>query len=272
MFRLASGAIRLLTQRSAGLGIHGIGRLKPGITIEQASADMKRVTNNLAEAFPDADKGIGATLIPLRKEMLGDVQPVLYILLGAVGFVLLIACVNVANLLLARSTGRTREFAIRAALGAGQGRLVRQLLTESILLALAGGVLGIFLAQWATRAALGVLPAALPRAAEIHIDTHVLAIHSSRFAARGDSLRAGSRVENVAAPFARNAQGRRPRRKRHTPSRTRRVRRDGNSHGAGSAGGSGADDPQSGRPLERRPRIPGKQCFDVRIDAAASRC
>jgi predicted permease len=164
----------LLPQRTAGLGLHGIGRLKPGVTLDQATADMASVTSNLAETYPDADKGVGATLIPFRKDMLGDVQPVLLVLLGAVGFVLLNACVNVANLFLARSTARKREFAIRAALGAGQGRLIRQLLTESVLLALAGGVLGIVLAQWATRAAMGVLPAQLPRAAEIHVDAHVL--------------------------------------------------------------------------------------------------
>jgi predicted permease len=163
-----------LAQRGAGMGIHGIGRLKPGVLVEQARADMDRVTRNLAVAFPDSDNGIGASIIPLRESMLGNVQPILLVLLGAVGFVLLIACVNVANLMLARSTARNREFAIRAALGAGQGRLVRQLLTESILLALAGGGLGLLLAQWATRAVLRVLPSELPRAAEIRTDTHVL--------------------------------------------------------------------------------------------------
>jgi predicted permease len=164
----------LLARRGAGLGIHGVARLKPGVTFEQARADMDGVSRNLAAAFPDADKGISANLIPLRKDMLGDVQPILLVLLGAVGFVLLIACVNVANLLLARSTGRAREFAIRAALGAGHGRLIRQLLTESILLAVAGGGLGLLAAQWATRAALGVLPSELPRTAEIRVDVHVL--------------------------------------------------------------------------------------------------
>jgi predicted permease len=164
----------LLTSRGAGLGISGIARLKPGVSLEQATADMARVANNLSVAFPDSDKGIGARLVPLKQWMVGSVRPFLLLLLCGVGFVLLIACVNVANLLLARSTGRAREFAIRAALGASQKRVLRQLLTESVVLALAGGALGLLLAAWGTRAALSVLPSALPRAEEIALDGRVL--------------------------------------------------------------------------------------------------
>jgi len=160
--------------RMAGLGIHGLGRLKPDVTIQQARSDMARVTEHLAEEYPEADKGIGATLIPLKEQMVGDVRRLLLVLLAAVGFVLLIACVNVANLLLARSMGRNREFAVRAALGAGRGRIVRQLLTESMLLALAGGGLGFVIAAWGTKVALQRLPSGLPRASEVGMDWKVL--------------------------------------------------------------------------------------------------
>jgi len=160
--------------RWRALGMKGIGRLKPGVTLAQARADMDSVAQNLAAAFPQADAGEGAVLEPLKQKMTGDIKPLLLVLLAAVCFVLLIACVNVANLLLARSTSRTREFAIRAALGAGRGRVVRQLLTESILLAIGGAGLGLLLATWGTRAALTLLPVTLPRADEVGIDMHVL--------------------------------------------------------------------------------------------------
>lgn len=163
----------LLNNRAGGLGLHGIGRLKPGVTIQQARADMQRVTEALAAAYPEADKGIGATLFPLKEQVVKNVRVLLLVLLAAVGFVLLISCVNVANLLVARSMARTREFAVRAALGAGQGRIIRQLLTESVLLAVAGGGLGLLLATWGTKAALQHLPQGLPRATEVGLDGRV---------------------------------------------------------------------------------------------------
>jgi predicted permease len=160
--------------RRISMGTNSIGRLKPGVTFAHARADLDSVAQNLAAAYPDADKGTGITLVPLKTDVVGNVRGILLVLLGAVTFVLLIACANVANLLLARSTGRSREFAIRSAIGASPGRVIRQLLTESVLLGVAGGALGLLLAKWGIRAILAALPDALPRADEINMDWHVL--------------------------------------------------------------------------------------------------
>jgi putative ABC transport system permease protein len=160
--------------RRAAMGMDAVGRLKPGVTFAQADADMQALGRHLAEEYPEADKGTGITLVALKQNVVGYIQPFLLVLLAAVGFVLLIACVNVANLLLARSTGRRREFAIRAALGASRGRIIRQLLAESTVLALAGGGLGLLIASWGTQGALKLLPEALPRAEEVHLDARVL--------------------------------------------------------------------------------------------------
>src|SRR5262249_31302527 len=160
--------------RRIGMGTNAIGRLKPGLTQEQAQADMSRVAERLAAAYSDSNKGVGGGLVPLKTDVVGDVRGILLVLLGAVSFVLLIACANVANLLLARSTGRTREFAIRAALGAGPWRVIRQLLTESVLLSFVGGLLGLAVAKIALRFALKALADVLPRVNEVGLEWRVL--------------------------------------------------------------------------------------------------
>src|SRR6202050_1116442 len=161
-------------QRDVGMGMDAVARLKPGVTLKQARVDMERVTRNLAVAYPDANANTAATVVSLKEKIVGDLRPYLLVLLAAGFFVLLIACVNVANLLLARSMQRAREFAIRAALGAGKLRVIRQLLTESVLLSLCGGGLGLLIASWGTQGFISSLPQGLPRAEEIHLDTRVL--------------------------------------------------------------------------------------------------
>jgi len=160
--------------RHTGMGMDAVGRLKPGVTLTQAELNMDAIAQHLAQAYPDADKGSGVTLIPLKEDVVGNIRPFLLVLLAAVGFVLLIACANVASLLLAKSTGRSREFAIRAAMGASAARVIRQLLTESCLLSLTGGALGLLLAAWGTQTVISLIPEALPRSQAIGLDAPVL--------------------------------------------------------------------------------------------------
>jgi len=151
-----------------------VGRLAPGVTLAQAHDELAAISRRIAEREPEAKDWTDVTILPVREALLGEVRRPLLVLMGAVAFVLLITCVNIASLLLARATARQRELAVRAALGAGRGRIVRQLLTESLLLALVGGALGVALASVGVRT-LGALGAAeLPRAAEIRIDAAVL--------------------------------------------------------------------------------------------------
>ena len=171
---LGAWNVPMLKNRGSALGLHGVGRLKPGVTVEQASADLNRIMRTLGELYPQNNKGHGSRVFALRQRLVGNVQPTLLMLFAAVGLVLLIACVNVSNLMLARSTDRTREFAIRSALGAGRWQLLRQSLIESTLLGLAGGAVGLLIAAWGTTSALKALPTSLPRQEEITVDLRVL--------------------------------------------------------------------------------------------------
>jgi predicted permease len=163
-----------LQDRKVHSGISVVAHLKPGVTLDQARSDMAVVERHIAEAYPDAAKGVGTIVVPLKQYMVGNMGRTLMLFLVAVGFVLLIACANVANLILARSAARGREFAIRSALGAGRARLIRQLLVESVLLGLMGGALGLAVAAWGTRPGLAAVPGGLPRSDEVGIDPHVL--------------------------------------------------------------------------------------------------
>ena len=160
--------------RRISVSAHAAGRLKPGVTVPQAQAEMDVVARHLAAEYPVADKETGIKLVSMREDIVGNVQPFLILLLAAVGFLLVSACANVANLLLARSTGRAREFAVRAALGAGHGRVLRQLVTESALLACLGGTLGLLLAFLGIQAVGKTLPGTLPRVEEVSLDGRVL--------------------------------------------------------------------------------------------------
>ncbi len=170
---LAQGSPMIYNDRT----IHGfaaIARLKPDATIAQAQSELSAVQENLDLLYPAADQNLGTLILPLKEALVFEVSGILLLILGAVSIVLLIACTNVANLLLARSTARTREFAIRSALGASRARMLRQLLTESVLLAIGGGVLGLGLAKLAVIVVVALAPASLPRADNIAVNLPVL--------------------------------------------------------------------------------------------------
>jgi predicted permease len=152
-----------------------IARLKSGTPIPQAQAQMNAISSRLAQQYPEDDKGWGAVVIPLREQLVSEVRPALLILLGAVAFVLLIACANVANLVLAKTFGRRKEIAIRVALGATGSRVVQQILAETLLLALAGGALGLLLARFGMALTLKFLSDNLPKSTEVSLDGFVLA-------------------------------------------------------------------------------------------------
>ncbi len=162
------------TEQRGAHSMFAVARLKTGVTLAQANADLTAISRSLTAEYPDSNTRTGMAARPVLDYIVGSTRTPLLVLLGAVGLVLLIACANVANLLLARSTSRAREIAIRAALGATRARIIRQLVTEAVLLAVVGASLGTALASWALAAMLRLYPANLPRAAEIGIDHRVL--------------------------------------------------------------------------------------------------
>ena len=157
-----------------GFSYYAIGRLKSDVPLEKARTDMSAIADQLQQEYPNILEGYGVNLVPLHEQVVGKTRLALLVLLGMVVFVLLIACANVANLLLARAAVREREIAIRMALGAGRGRLIRQLLTESILLGLLGGAAGLLIANWGLQALIALSPEDTPRLDQINIDRRVL--------------------------------------------------------------------------------------------------
>jgi len=170
----STGGDKSMAESRGAHFLASIGRLKPGVTLSQANADLATIAAGLKTQFPDTNGHFSIGVRPEIEELVGDARPVLFMVVGAVALLLLIACANTANLLLARATGRQREIAVRLSLGAGRARVLRQLLTESVLLSLSGGVLGLFLAVWGTKLFASLPGMDIPRLASAQVDARAL--------------------------------------------------------------------------------------------------
>ena len=162
------------SQNRTAHNYRGVGRLQPGVTVQQAQAEMTNIARALEQQYPVSNGDKGIAVVPLQEIVVGDTRQTLFVLLAAVAFVLLIACANVANLLLARAAARGRELVVRAAVGAGRARLVRQMLTESAVLAIIAGIGGVIIARWGVTALLATAPPDLPRLDEVSVDLSAL--------------------------------------------------------------------------------------------------
>ena len=188
-------------------GLYAVGKLKAGVPFESAVADMDTIARRIEAANPDTNKDVAVAMIPYYEQIVRNIRPTLFVLLGAVGFVLLIACANLANLMLARAERRQREIAVRSALGAERWRIVQQLLTESLLLAVAGGTLGILLATWIVKLFVASQPVTIPRIDMIAVDGRVIAVRRNLVDRDRSGLRAGARRACIGSRHSVGAEG-----------------------------------------------------------------